>query len=443
MNFHDTATASLSYVFQSGLLLAIGLLLPRMLRLRHPRTLLVYWRILLAVVILLPLLPLAWPRQASLPILTLDGMTVESVVVSALPESVPGLTWQLVILVTMAVTTLGILRLVMGIAYLNRCRRRALPLAPTPESVSAVQKMLALEVPFLVSDRLTAPLTFGWMRPSVLLPESFKELSPDQQEGVACHELLHVRRHDWPMTFLEELLRTVVWFHPAVWLILPRIALSREQIVDTDTVHLTGKRRPYLDALWRVVCWDRQTTAAMAVPFLGAHDLIDRIAWLKKERHVSKASIALSVLVIVVSLTTAGFVGAVVFSSDSIHQMSFDGLPDSDEPEKEEPKSDGEKLETVAFHGDCEDISHPVVIEKINPKYPPEAREEKLMGAVIVRAVITEEGIVDGIEVVESDDNRFSVAAVEAIDQWRFEPALCDGTPVGVYYHLTVNFRLE
>jgi len=33
--------------------------------------------------------------------------------------------------------------------------------------------------------------------------------------------------------------------------------------------------------------------------------------------------------------------------------------------------------------------------------------------------------------------------AVEAIQQWKFEPALCDGKPVAVYYNLTINFRLE
>jgi TonB family protein len=443
MNLHQAATTLLSYVFQSGLLLTVGLLLPRLLRLRHPRTLHMYWRILLVAVLLLPLLPLDWPRQESLQILRIDGMPVETVVVSALPESVPGLSWQLVIVATAAVSMLGILRLLAGIAYLGRCRRQALPLVPTPESVLAMQEMLGVEAPFLVSQRLTAPLTFGWFRPSVLLPESFKDLSPDQQEGVACHELLHVRRRDWPMTFLEELLRTLVWFHPAVWLILPKIALSREQIVDTDTVHLTGKRRPYLNALWRVVCSGRQSPAAVAVPFLGTRDLIDRVAWLKKERHVSKTRIALSVFVIIVSLIAAGAVGAAVFSVDSTYSRSFAGPPHSDAPEKEKPKSDDEKLETVAFDGYCEEITHPVVVEKINPKYPPEARKEKLMGTVIVETVITDQGIVDTIEVVESDDQRFSEAAIEAIEQWRFEPALCDGTPVGVYYNLTVNFRLE
>lgn len=443
MNLHETATTLLSYVFQSGFLLTVGLLLPYTLRLRHPRTLYVYWRTLLVAVLLLPLLPLDWLRQDSLPILRLDGMAVETVVVSALPESVPGLSWQLVILATAAVSLLGILRLLVGIAYLNRCRRQALPLVPTPESVSALKERLGVEVPFLVSHRLTAPLTFGWLRPSVLLPESFRDLSPEQQEGVACHELLHVRRHDWPMTFLEELLRTLVWFHPAVWLILPKIALSREQIVDTETVHLTGKRRPYLDALWRVICSGRQSFAAVAVPFLGKRDLIDRVAWLTKEKHVSKTRISLSVLVIVVSLIAAGAVGAAMFSVDSTYSMSFAGLPHSTAPEKEKPNSDSEKLETVAFDGHCEEITHPVVLEKINPKYPPEAREEKLMGTVVVETVITDEGLVDAVEVVKSDDERFSRAATEAIEQWRFEPALCDGTPVSVYYNLTVNFRLE
>ena len=55
MNLHEAATALVSYAFQSGLLLAVGLVLPHVLRLRHPRTLLVYWRVLLIVVLLLPL----------------------------------------------------------------------------------------------------------------------------------------------------------------------------------------------------------------------------------------------------------------------------------------------------------------------------------------------------------------------------------------------------
>lgn len=443
MNLHDTATAVLSYALQSGLLLVVGLLLPRAIRLRHPRTLLIYWRVLLIVVLLLPLAPLEWARQTPLPYMMLEGLQVEAVVTSALPATMAGLRWQTVVLIAAGVTMLGILRIALGLGYLNRCRRHAQPLAPTPAPVSKILERLGLEVPFLVSDRLTAPLTYGWLRPTVLLPSSFWSLSADQQEGVACHELLHVRRRDWPITLFDELLRAVVWFHPAVWFILPRISLSREQVVDADTVRLTGKRRQYLDALWRVVCSSQHAVAAMAVPFLGRRDLVDRVARLKKEIPMSRPRIVLSVAVLSVSLAAVGAFGASAFSNSS--QPAFSTAPPSatEKSEGESPEGSEEKLKTISADSICDEITHPVVVEKINPMYPPEARKELVMGIVTLETVITEEGVVDEIRVLESPDDRLSAAAVEAVRQWLFEPALCDGRPVGVYYNLTIKFRLQ
>ena len=443
MNVHDVATAVLSYALQSGLLLVVGLLLPRLIQLRHPRTLLVYWRVLLTAVLLLPLAPLEWIRPASLPYMTLEGLQVEAVVTTTLPASVQGLSWQTVLLVIVGVTMLGILRLVLGLGYLNRCRRQARPLAPTPTPLSKLQERLGIDVPFLISDRLTAPLTYGWIRPAVLLPGSFCDLSADQQEGVACHELLHVRRGDWPITLIEELLRAALWFHPAVWFILPRIALSREQVVDADTVRLTGKRRQYLDAIWRVVCSSQHTVTVMAVPFLGRRDLVDRVAWLKREVQMSRTRIVLSVLALSISLAAAGSFGANVFSNDPQPALSSSAPAATEKTEGKKPESSEAKLETVSAESICDEITPPVVVEKINPTYPPEARVEKVMGMVIVETVITEEGVVDDIRVLESPDDRLSAAAVEAVRQWLFKPALCDGQPVAVYYNLTVNFRLQ
>ena len=63
MNFYDVAATALSYSLQSGFLLIVGLLAPRVLRLQHPKSLLVYWRALLAVVLLLPIVLMVWqPR---------------------------------------------------------------------------------------------------------------------------------------------------------------------------------------------------------------------------------------------------------------------------------------------------------------------------------------------------------------------------------------------
>ncbi len=65
------------------------------------------------------------------------------------------------------------------------------------------------------------------------------------------------------------------------------------------------------------------------------------------------------------------------------------------------------------------------------------------MGIVTLRSTISDKGMVEDIEVLESPDESLTDAAVEAVEQWRFKPALCDGKPVGVYYNLTINFTLK
>ena len=112
MNFHHVAAGLLSYAFQSGLLLAVGILLPRALRVRHPRTMLVYWRLLLLVVLLLPLLTVVWQRTAPLPILVIDGLTVDAVVATTFPAAVQAFDWWIVILAVAVVMLLAVLRLV-------------------------------------------------------------------------------------------------------------------------------------------------------------------------------------------------------------------------------------------------------------------------------------------------------------------------------------------
>jgi TonB family protein len=100
-------------------------------------------------------------------------------------------------------------------------------------------------------------------------------------------------------------------------------------------------------------------------------------------------------------------------------------------------------LKAKDVDGECAEITKPVEIEKTTPKYPERARQDKVMGMVIVETMISDEGLVEDARVVESPDERLSAAAVEAAREWRFEPALCDGKPASVSYNLTFNFRLE
>jgi TonB family protein len=92
---------------------------------------------------------------------------------------------------------------------------------------------------------------------------------------------------------------------------------------------------------------------------------------------------------------------------------------------------------------DGEDVTAPRVGHKTQPVYTEVARKEKVQGRVVLRAVINAEGVIEDVEVVEGQPYGLSEAAVAAVKEWRFEPALHNGDPVAVFYLLTINFRLE
>ena len=449
MTHHDTSII-LSYALQSCLLLTVGVIAPRLLRLRHPKTLLTYWQILFPVVVLFPLVTVVWQPRRPLPLLSLDGGVVDEVVATTLSPNAAGFSWAVLVIPALLVAVLGLSRIVIGLAYLGRCRRTAKPIDPLPDRVRALQRRLGLDVPFAQTDRLSVPITFGWARPIVMVPLSFNSLSVEEQEGVACHELLHIHRKDWPVALAEEVVRALLWFHPAVWFLIPRIALCREQVVDAGAIAVTGKRRQYLDALWQIVVSSHKPVAAMAVPLIGRSHLRARVECLKKEIFMSKARIIASVVVLVVSIAATGVVGAsVLAASGSIGEGRAIGSSwslDDEKPAAENTKGESQadaKLQTWKYDGECSEITHPETIEKVNPTYPPEARKAGITGRVVLRSVISDEGVVEDLEVLESQDELLTAAAVEAVKQWRFEPAKCDGKPVGVYYNLTIKFALK
>jgi protein TonB len=89
-------------------------------------------------------------------------------------------------------------------------------------------------------------------------------------------------------------------------------------------------------------------------------------------------------------------------------------------------------------------ITEPVLVEKTLPVYPANAKEEGVQGIVLLRAALDTSGTPSDIRVLRSADPRLSEAAVAAVRQWRWEPArTSDGTPIAVYFTLTINFKLK
>lgn len=100
------------------------------------------------------------------------------------------------------------------------------------------------------STLIAVPATVGWLRPIVLLPATaITGLSEEQLIAVLAHELAHVRRYDYVVNLAQGVVETLLFYHPAVWLLSKRIRTERENCCDDAAVEITGEPVEYVRAL--------------------------------------------------------------------------------------------------------------------------------------------------------------------------------------------------
>src|SRR5712692_1694345 len=90
-------------------------------------------------------------------------------------------------------------------------------------------------------------------------------------------------------------------------------------------------------------------------------------------------------------------------------------------------------------------ISHMMegnLIHRVQPAYPPLARSARIQGQVVLAAVISKEGTIQNLRVLEGHPMLVR-AALDAVSQWRYRPYILNNEPVEVETRITVNFWLS
>ncbi len=448
---------------QAGLLLGAALVIPAAVRLRDPATRL---RVAQAALIAALALPLVQPAPRGGGTGDSNVRTAFSLVVPDERAAAPGApSLETVVLAALAAGAfLRLGWLGAGLLRLRALRRSARPLSPVPASVVSAAARVGATAELLVSSEVASPLAIGWRRPAVILPERFDALEAAEQEAVACHELLHVKRRDSRAVLLEELARALFWSQPAAWKLLSGISLAREQAIDGDVVRSTGDRRSYLRALARLAQFAQEAPSG-ALPFHSRSHLLRRVAHLAKEVPMSRRNLALATTAAAVLLLLVGAAGAAAVPfgrsegdsgaepaassaaspSDAVREGVSGGVPGGVaggvaggvRGGVAEGADDGDVLKVGG------DVKEPVVVSNVPPTYPEEARKNRIQGRVIVEAVISEKGIVTKVRAVESPDPMLTESALEAVKKWTYRPATKKGKPVKVFLTATVSFKLS
>jgi GWxTD domain-containing protein len=146
------------------------------------------------------------------------------------------------------------LRYAAGFLSVSRLRRRGVCAVPEcwQQKLQTLGAQLRVSRPVLLleSSLAEAPMVIGHVRPLILMPVGLiTGLPATQIETILLHELAHIRRHDFLINALQNLVDGLLFYHPAVWWISHVIRAEREKCCDDVVVGTSGNAHEYARAL--------------------------------------------------------------------------------------------------------------------------------------------------------------------------------------------------
>lgn len=115
---------------------------------------------------------------------------------------------------------------------------------------------------------------------------------------------------------------------------------------------------------------------------------------------------------------------------------------------QEAPKHDASRGKDAASTGVpgrvrvSQGVTAGLILRKVNPMYPEEARKRRIQGTVVLAAVIGKDGRIKNLHVV-SGDPMLAQSALDTVQEWRYKPYFLLGQPVEVDTTIQGNFRLS
>jgi beta-lactamase regulating signal transducer with metallopeptidase domain len=199
------------------------------------------WFVALLAIAALPFIgSMSGPRNATQGMYT--GIT--------LPES-----WGATLFVVwILIAALAATRVLFGLWKLRVLRKNCVvietsELDPTLRNV-VEQFSTRRQVAICSSGEIRVPTAIGFFNPAIMIPEwALQELPAEELKIILLHEFAHLRRWDDWTNLAQKVVRTIFFFHPAVWWIEKRLSLEREMACDDVVLAETKNPRAYAECL--------------------------------------------------------------------------------------------------------------------------------------------------------------------------------------------------
>lgn len=364
----------------------------------------------------------------------------------------------------------------------------SLPAWQARARVFAERMGLRRVVPVLASVRVATPSLAGWLRPAVVLPLALLARMPASQiDLVLAHELAHLKRFDHVANLFQVVLETLFFYHPVVHWISRDARNERELCCDMLALRVTGgERRDFVAALANLeefraghadlalaasggVLAERAWFIAGAAPkhpqrHLRNHAILmlaavtlagvgwmcwRDTAWQQRTAALvtaNNASVLRFAMQDVLRSSTLSFLGE-TFAKPSLQPVRYGTLSTPDlaatpsdipvrAPSVGPPTLDIAKMAlhlapiaVVAVSPRTAEAlaAAPKALRTVPPVYPSQALLSGIQGQVVVEFALDAAGVPRDLQVVNSTEDQFDVAALQALASWRFAPPAMPG----------------
>jgi TonB family protein len=326
----------------------------------------------------------------------------------------------------------------------------------------------------LHGDQTMVPMTWGIRRPHVLLPVGAFEWPDDRLHAVCAHELAHVRRADWLVHVLAQMVCAVYWFNPLFWMAERALGRESEQAADDEAVASGLDASQYAA---HVVALVRQMRAPLAVRApvvaMGRPSQLERrvAALLRADanrtlvspRRALLAAVASAVLVIPLATVAAGreWFDVDVRTVEPPSMLRSSGARDA-EPMLPIVRAVGGASPFGAggaggagragsfgaggagrFATGGEDTLPAIAEFTTPPLYSDVARRRHIEGVVTIGVHVDEDGRLSVARVVKGLGAGLDQNALVAVRQWRFVPGSRAGRRAAMDAEIDIEFSLQ
>jgi TonB family protein len=285
-------------------------------------------------------------------------------------------------------------------------------------NVRRLSRNIVVDTGVAYSSEIDTPVTWGFRRSTILLPEYMREWPDEKRDVVLRHERAHVEQHDWAWQIVVRLVCAAYWFNPLVWVAAHQLAREMENAADDFVLRAGADAPAYANALVEIARRMKGAGMSGAVAMTGRNSLESRVRKiLDRSRPRRRAArVAAVIFAAVIAAAVVGVSGPVAHAQ-----------------------------QTRAYHVGDDGVVSPVPLTKVIARYTDEAKDRKIQGDVLLTAEVTEEGGIENIEVAQSLDPEtgLDASAVEALKQWTFAPGTKDGQPVRVAVTIDMRFTLR